>query len=58
MSINTTPLAPRSMVRGSQMQWTMPDTRAVNKMHHSIFQLPYFSSRGGPTTKRRTMLPM
>ena len=57
MSMNTTPLAPSSAVPGKQTNWRRPDTNAVKPMPISSLPLPYFSSRGGPTTRSSSMFP-
>ena len=56
--MNTMPDAPSRAVPGKKMNCTSPDTRAVNRMAHSTFQLPKRSSRLGPSTRMSTMLPM
>ena len=56
--MNTMPDAPSSAVPGKKMNCTSPDTRAVNKMAHSTFQLPKRSSRLGPSTKISTIFPI
>ena len=56
--INTTPLAPRSMVLGKKMKFTRPVTSAVTAMVQTIVPLPYFSSRPGPTSSNSSILPM
>ena len=54
--INTMPLAPSRAVAGKKINCTSPDTKAVSTMQPSSRLLPYFSSRGGPTTRKSIIL--
>ena len=56
--MNTTPLAPRSMVWGKKTKFTRPVTSAVTAMVQTIVPLPYFSSSPGPTSSNSSILPM
>ena len=56
--INTMPLAPSRAEFGKKMNCTSPVTSAVAAMNHTIFFQPYFSSSGGPTSSRSSILLM
>ena len=56
MSMKTMPDAPSSAVRGNNAHCRMPEMRAVSRMPLSRGRLPYFSSIGGPTTRRSSIL--
>ena len=56
-SINTIPLAPNSAVTGKKMHCSRPEISAVNRMPVRRTLLPYFSSIGGPITKKRSIFP-